>query len=73
MTITLAIGSILLFSTALALAVGKGIRKADEANVSPAPEDDSLWLDVWPNEIDEQAAMNREFVFMISNEWEWSE
>lgn len=67
------VGGLLLFSFALALAVGKGIRLADEANVSPEPEDDSLWLDVWPEEIDEQAAMNREFVFMISNEWEWSE
>lgn len=88
-TAAIATAAVLLFSGALALALGRGIHIADDrADVTrrasyppPVPPsrprtDDASWLPEWvnaPEEIDEEAAMNREFVSMISNEWVWDE
>ena len=51
------------------LALGKGIRKADEAIVSPEP--DAEWLDAWPNEVDMAALVDAEFIALISSTWRW--
>jgi hypothetical protein len=45
-------------------------RRAATPTPTPEPVDnDALWLDVWPEEIDEKAAMRREFEFMIVSEY----
>lgn len=65
------LGGLLLFSTGLALAVGKGIAIGDAAICAPGDEDDSTWLDDQPHEVDTEALINAEFVAIISSHWMW--
>jgi hypothetical protein len=32
---------------------------------------DSTWLSIWPDEVDEADLLNRQFVSLISAEWDW--
>ena len=76
--VTAGLGAWLIFATCMALPIGKAMSRADRTQPAAYPppvppskprEDDSLWLEIWPDAADEQAAIDSEFHFMITSEY----